>query len=188
MDIASLIIGSKTVRFSPRLRVRMFVAECIAFAYVCMMRLVAFTGVAVHASKLNYVAALEKARMDAITTAVGNAGKLYIFKGTQPAGPGTTHSEVLVVGPFTLGSPFAAGATTALPSVLSPTLPSNVNATTSDQPTWWRVATSAGTATAAGIIDGSAATSGADMTIGPTTAGQPVAITSWAHNSATYGH
>lgn len=140
------------------------------------------------ASKLNYSAALEKARMDAITTAVGNAGKLFIFKGTQPAGPGTTHTEVLVAGPFTLGSPFAAGATSALPSVLSPTLPSNVNATTSDQPTWWRVTTSAGTSTSAGLIDGSAGTSGCDMTVGPTTSGQPVAITAWTLSSATFGH
>lgn len=137
---------------------------------------------------MNYSAALEKARMDANTTIVGNAGLLFIFKGTQPAGPGTTHSEVLVAGPFTLGSPFAPGATTALPSVLSPTLPANVNATTSDQPTWWRVTTSAGTSTSAGIIDGSAGTSGCDMTIGPTTAGQPVAITAWTLSSATFGH
>lgn len=140
------------------------------------------------ASKLNYSAALEKARMDKITDTVSNAGKLYIFKGTQPAGPGTTHAEVLVAGPFTLGSPFAAGATTALPSVLSPTLPSNVNATTSDQPTWWRVCTSAGDGSTNGVIDGSAGVAACDMTVGPTTAGQPVAITAWAHNSATYGH
>jgi hypothetical protein len=140
------------------------------------------------ASKLNYSAALEKARMDAITTAVGNAGLLFIFKGTQPAGPGTTHTEILVAGPFTLGTPFAAGATSALPSVLSPTAPANVNATTSDQPTWWRVTTSAGTSTSAGIVDGSAGTSACDMTIGPTTAGQPVAITAWTITSANYGH
>ena len=140
------------------------------------------------ASKLNYSAALEKARMDANTTIVGNAGKLWIYKGTQEAGPGTVTAQVLVAGPFTLGTPFAAGATTALPSVLSPTLPSNVNATTSDQPTWWRVTTSAGSEGSAGIIDGSAATSGADMTVGPTTAGQPVAITAWTLSSATYGH
>lgn len=140
------------------------------------------------ASKLNYSAALEKARMDKITDTVGNAGKLYIFKGTQPAGPGTTHTEVLVAGPFTLGSPFAAGATTALPSVLSPTLPSNVNATTSDQPTWWRVCTSAGDGSTNGVIDGSAGVAACDMTVGPTTAGQPVAITAWTHSSATYGH
>ena len=140
------------------------------------------------ASKLNYSAALNKAQMDAITTTVGNAGKLWIYKGTQPAGPGTTHALTLVAGPFTLGTPFAAGATSALPSVLSPTLPSNVNATTSDQPTWWRVTDSSCTDGGAGIIDGSAGTSGCDMTIGPTTAGQPVAITAWTLSSATYGH
>lgn len=139
-------------------------------------------------SKLNYVAALEKARMDAITTQVGNAGKLWLYTGTQPAGPGTTHALTLVAGPFTLGTPFAPGATSALPSVLSPTLPSNVNASSSNQATWWRVTTSAGDGSTNGIVDGSAGTSGADMTIGPTTAGQPVAITSWTLSSATYGH
>jgi len=184
----NITLDLTNMRLSRGLRLRILWAQFKALAYVTLSRYLNWTGLVLNASKLNYVAALEKARMDAITTTVGNAGKLYIFKGTQPAGPGTTHSEVLVVGPFTLGSPFAAGATTALPSVLSPTLPSNVNATTSDQATWWRVTTSAGTATSAGIVDGSAATSGADMTIGPTTAGQPVAITAWTHSSATYGH
>jgi hypothetical protein len=140
------------------------------------------------ASKLNYVAALEKARMDANTTIVGAAGKLWIYKGTQEAGPGTVTAQILVAGPFTLGSPFAPGATSALPSVLSPTLPSNVNATTSDQPTWYRVTTSAGSSGSVGIIDGSAGVAGCDMTVGPTTAGQPVAITAWTLSSATYGH
>jgi len=140
------------------------------------------------ASKLNYSAALEKARMDAITTAVGNAGKLYLFTGTQPAGPGTTHALTLVAGPFTLGTPFAAGATTALPSVLSPTLPSNVNASSSNQATWARVCTSAGDGSTNGVIDFSAGVSGCDITVGPTTSGQPVAITSWRLSSATYGH
>ena len=140
------------------------------------------------ASKLNYSAALEKAGMDAKTTTVGNAGKLYLFSGTQPAGPGTTHSETLIAGPFTLGSPFAPGATTALPSVLSPTLPSNVNATNSGQATWWRVCTSAGDGSTNGVIDGSAGTSGTDMIVGPATAGQPVAITVWTITSANYGH
>ncbi len=140
------------------------------------------------ASKLNYSAALEKARMDANTTLVGSAGKLYLFSGTQPAGPGTTHSESLVAGPFTLGTPFAPGATTALPSVLSPTLPSNVNASASAQATWWRVCTSAGDGSTNGVIDGSAGVSAADMTVGPATSGQPVAITAWTLTSANYGH
>jgi hypothetical protein len=135
------------------------------------------------ASKLNYSAALEKARMDAITTAVGAAGLLYIYSGVQPVGPAGADGT-LVAGPFTCGSPFAPGATSALPSVLSPTLPANVNATTSVQPTWWRVKTAGATA----CIDGSAGAAGCDMTIGPPTAGQPVAITAWTISSATYGH
>ena len=140
-------------------------------------------GLLLFASKLNYAAALEKGRMDAITTAVGSAGLLYIYSGAQPSGPAGADGT-LVVGPFTMGSPFASGATTALPSVLSPTLPSNVNSTTSVQPTWWRIKTSGATA----LIDGSAGTSGCDMTIGVPTSGQPVAITSFTLSSATYGH
>lgn len=184
----NITLDLTNLRLSRGLRFRILLAQARALAYVALSRYLSWTGLVLNASKLNYVAALEKARMDEISTIVGNAGKLYIFKGTQPAGPGTTHTEVLVVGPFTLGSPFAPGATTALPSVLSPTLPSNVNATTSDQATWFRVTTSSGTSTGVGIVDGSAATSAADMTIGPTTSGQPVAITAWTHSSATYGH
>lgn len=188
MQTVTVNLNLSKIRFSLRARIRIQIAVAKSLAYWWFMHYLSYTGVVFHASKLNYVAALEKARMDEITTSVGNAGKLYIFKGTQPAGPGTTHTEILVAGPFTLGSPFAPGATTALPSVLSPTLPSNVNATTSDQPTWARVTTSSGTATGVGIVDMSAGTSGCDMTVGPTTATQPVAITAWTHSSATYGH
>lgn len=136
---------------------------------------------------LRYSIATQKDRMDAITTRVGNAGKLYIFQGTKPANPDTTHSEVLLAGPFTLGTPFAPGATSASPSVLSPTLPSNVNASASGTPTWWRVTPSGGSATSAGIIDGTCGTSNADMIIGNTTNGQPVAITAWTLTSANAG-
>lgn len=168
--------------------VRMHLAACREVAWSWVMHYLSKTGLLLAASKLNYVAALEKARMDAITTTVGNAGKLYFFTGTQPAGPGTTHSLTLVAGPFTLGSPFAPGATSALPSVLSPTLPSNVNASSSNQATWARVCTSAGDGSTNGIIDYSAGVSGCDITIGPSTSGQPVAITSWAQNSNTHSH
>lgn len=135
------------------------------------------------ASKLNYAAALEQARMNAITTAVGNAGLLYIYSGTQPSGPAGADGT-LVAGPFTMGSPFASAATAALPSVLSPTLPSNVNASASVQPTWFRIKTSGSTA----LIDGSAGTAACDMTVGTPTSGQPVAITSFTLSSSTYGH
>ena len=135
------------------------------------------------ASKLNYSQAAEQAQLNGTTTTVGNAGTLNIYSGAQPSS--TVGADgTLVVGPFTMGTPFAPGASAALPSVLSPTLPSNVNATTSVQPVWWRVKTSGGTA----VLDGSAATSGADMTIGPPTAGQPVAITAWTITSGNSGH
>lgn len=135
------------------------------------------------ASKLNYSQAAEQGQLNATTTAVGSAGLLYIFSGVQPSA--TTGADgTLVAGPFTLGTPFAPGASAALPSVLSPTLPANVNASASIQPTWWRVKTSGGTA----VLDGSAGTSAADMTVGPTTSGQPVAITSWTITSGNSGH
>jgi len=141
------------------------------------------TGLIMGASKLNYSQAAEQAQLNGTTTTVGNAGTLNIYSGTQPSS--TVGADgTLVAGPFTLGTPFAPGASAALPSVLSPTLPSNINSTTSVQPTWWRVKTSGGTA----VLDGSAATSGADMTIGPPTAGQPVAITSWTITSGNSGH
>ena len=135
------------------------------------------------ASKLNYSQACEQAQLNATTATIGNAGLLYLYSGVQPSGPAGADGT-LVAGPFTLGSPFAPGASAALPSVLSPTLPANVNATTSVQPTWWRVKTSGGVA----VLDGSAGVSGADMTIGAPTAGQPVAITAWTITSGNSGH
>ena len=134
-------------------------------------------------SKLNYSQAAEQAQLNATTTTVGGAGLLYIFSGVQPAGPAAVDGT-LVAGPFTLGTPFAPGASAALPSVLSPTLPANVNATTSVQPTWFRVKT----AGAVAVLDGSAGTSASDMIIGVPTAGQPVAITAWTITSGNAGH
>lgn len=145
--------------------------------------LMAGKGLVLYASKLNYSQAAMQAQLNGTTTTVGNAGTLNIYTGTQPSattgGDGTANT-----GPFTLGSPFAPAASAAVPSVLSPTLPSNVNASASTQPTWFRVKTSGGTA----VLDGSAGTSGCDMTIGPTTSGQPVAITSWTITSGNSGH
>ncbi len=139
------------------------------------------------ASKLNYSAALEAARMTAIGTTVGSGAKIWLYGGTQPAGPGTTHSQTLLA-QLSISGAFAASVTTALPSVLTPNAVTNANAAATGTPTWYRVTTSAGADGGAGLIDGSAATSGADLTIGGTTSGQPVAITSWIINSSNFGH
>ena len=99
---------------------------------------------------LGYVTTLRNAQLDAITTAVGSAGKLQIYDGTRPATGGTATNKLAE---FTLGSPFAAAASAG---VLSPTLPSNVTALLTGTATWYRIVTSA----AAFVMDGSVSATG----------------------------
>lgn len=98
---------------------------------------------------------LRNARLDAITTAVGNAGKLAIYDGTRPATGGTATNKLAE---FTLGTPFAAAASAG---ALSPSLPSNVTALLTGTATWFRVTTSGGTF----VFDGSAGTGGTDLVL-----------------------
>ena len=154
-----------------------------AFIGIAIEQLMVRMGLVICVSKLNYSQATEQAQMNATTTTVGNAGLLFIYSGTQPASTAGADGT-LVAGPFTLGSPFAPGSSAALPSVLSPTLPANVNASASVQPTWFRVKTSA----AVVVFDGSAGVSASDMIIGTPTSGQPVAITVWTITSGNAGH
>ena len=140
-------------------------------------------GIVLCASKLNYSQAAEQAQLNGTTSTIGSAGLLYIYSGVQPTGPAGADGT-LVAGPFTMGTPFAPGASAALPSVLSPTLPANVNASATVQPTWWRIKTSGAVA----VLDGSAATASADMIIGTPTSGQPVAITAFTITSGNSGH
>lgn len=118
-----------------------------------------------------YATNLRNAQLDAITTFVGNGGKLQIYDGTRPATGGTATNKLAE---FTLASPFAAGAAAG---VLSPTLPSNVNALLSGTATWFRVTTSGGTFS----IDGSVGTSGTDLILNSAalTSGVAVSVTAW---------
>ncbi len=138
---------------------------------------------------LDYSAALLKAQMDAITSTVGNAALLRIDGGTKPAGPGTTTAETLLA-ELTCGTPFASGASSAVPSVLTVTDPTTANAAASGTPTWWRIAATGAAAGAAGFIDGTAGQSGTagtdfEMIIGATTSGQPVNATAFTLTSGT---
>jgi hypothetical protein len=162
-------------------RLRFNIAK--AFVGIAVEQAMVRMGLVSFVSKLNYSQAAMQAQLNATTTTVGNAGLLYIYSGTQPTGPAGADGT-LVAGPFTMGTPFAAGASAAVPSVLSPTLPANVNASASVQPTWWRIKTSGAVA----VLDGSAATSAADMVIGTPTSGQPVAITAFTITSGNSGH
>lgn len=120
---------------------------------------------------LGYATTLRNAQLDAITSAVGNAGKLIIYDGTRPATGGTATTALAT---FTLGTPFSSAASGA---VLSPTLPSSVSATASGTATWYRITTAGGTF----VMDGSVGTAGADMILNTTTitTGVNVQITSF---------
>ena len=121
---------------------------------------------------IHYTTTLANARQDAITTAVGNAGKLIIYDGSQPSAGGAATTALVT---FTLGSPFAPGASSR---ILSPTLPSATAASNSSTATWARVTTSGGT----WIADMNVGTSGAPLNLNSLTitSGVNVTVTSWA--------
>lgn len=116
-----------------------------------------------------YATGLRNAQLDAITTYAGAGAKLRIYDGTRPATGGTATT---LLAEFTLGSPFAPAASGG---VLSPTLPSAVNASASGTATWFRVVKADGTTH---VFDGSA---GAEMTLNTSTvtSGLQVSVTSW---------
>ena len=121
-----------------------------------------------------YSTTLRNAQLDAITTAVGSAGKLQIYDGARPTTGGTATNKLAE---FTLGSPFAAAAASA---TLSPTLPSNVSGLLAGTATWFRITTSGGTF----VIDGSvtATGGGGDLQLNSTTVsvGATVSISSFS--------
>lgn len=118
-----------------------------------------------------YSTALRNAKLDANTTAVGNAGKLAIYDGTRPATGGTATNKLAE---FTLGTPFAPS---SVAGVQSPTLPANTTGLAAGTPTWARVTTSAGTF----VWDLSAGTSGTDIILNTATisVGVTVQVTGW---------
>lgn len=109
-----------------------------------------------------YSTTLRNAQLDAITTAVGNAGKLALYDGVRPATGGSATTKLAE---FTLGTPFAAGAAAG---VLSPTLPSDTTGLAAGTATWGRITTSAGTF----VIDLGV---GTDITLNTTTVSVGVA-------------
>jgi hypothetical protein len=131
----------------------------------------AFVTTDAHAAA-GYSTTLRNARLDAITTAVGNAGVLTIYSGTQPATCGTA-TTVLVN--FTMGTPFAPAASAA---VLSPTLPSATAASATGTASWARIKTSGGTC----VMDMPVGTSGTPLILNSLsiTSGVNVTITSFA--------
>jgi hypothetical protein len=109
---------------------------------------------------------IRNAQLDAITTFIGNGAKLRIYTGAS----GTTTT---LLAEFTLGSPFSAAASAGS---MSPTLPSNVNASNTGTAGWARIVKADGTTQ---CYDLSVGTSGAEVNLNTTslTSGNPVSIT-----------
>ena len=128
---------------------------------------------------MKYSTALMQAQLDAISTAVGSAGKLAIYDGTRPefAGAATTK-----LAEWTFAGAFAPSASAERPSVLSPSYPATDGYVAAGTATWYRVTTSGGTA----IIDGDVSASAGDLQLNTVTIGSGVAvtITSWTITSA----
>jgi hypothetical protein len=112
---------------------------------------------------------LRNARLAARTTVVGNAGKLIIYDGTQPAAGGAATNALAT---FTLGSPFAPAPSSG---VQSPTLPAAVNASANGTATWFRITKSDGTFVEDGTV-------GQELTLNTNsiTSGLQVSVTSWS--------
>lgn len=131
------------------------------------------------ASNIKIAVATRNAILDVITAAVGNAGLLKIYDGSQPAGPGTAVGAQVLLGTLTCGTPFAAGASSGLLTAGAITQDSAADAT--GTASWYRLCTSGGTA----IIDGSVGTSGADLNLNTTSivTGGPIAVTSFTYTA-----
>lgn len=119
-------------------------------------------------------ASLANTLADAIDSALGNAGTIKIYTGSQPATADTAEGGATLLATFTLGSPGfgpASGGVITLQGV-----PLTVAAVATGTAGWFRMETSGG----ANILDGSVGTSGAQINLNTTsvTSGVNVTITS----------
>lgn len=123
---------------------------------------------------LGMATTLRNARLDAITTATGNAGFLRIYDGSRPATGGTATT---LLAELTLGTPLAGAASGAVLTLNAITQDASAN--NSGTATWFRWVKSDGTTH---VLDGSVGTSGSDLNLTTTTivATQPVSVSSWA--------
>jgi hypothetical protein len=132
------------------------------------------------ASNLKYAVTTKNAKLDAITTAIGNAGILKIYAGSQPANPDAGDGGATVLATLTCGSPFAAGAASGVLTASAITQDSSADGT--GTAAWFRITTSGGTAK----VDGTVGTSGTDLILDSVsiTATQVVSVTSLTITSA----
>jgi len=121
---------------------------------------------------IQFTTAARNAQLDAITTSVGNAGKLKIYTGSAPSSANDSATGTLL-STHTLGSPFAPGASSG---VLTPTTPSNVTAGATGTAGYFRITKSDDTV----VLQGTCGTSAADLILNTTSivSGGPVQVNS----------
>ncbi len=95
-------------------------------------------------------------RLDQITSAVGNAGKLRIYEGTAPALLTDAVSGTQLLAELTCGSPFAPAASGGGLTVSAITDDTSADKTTATGATFFRVSTSAGTTVIQGTVSDTA--------------------------------
>lgn len=129
-----------------------------------------------------YATTLRNAQLDAKTTFIGNAGLLRIYDGTRPANGAAVTTQVKL-SEHTLGSPFASGAASG---VLTPNLPSNVNALVNGTASWYRIVKADGTTF---VEDGGVGTSAQPCIVNSTAflSGVPVVVTSLVTTAGNAG-
>jgi hypothetical protein len=118
-------------------------------------------------------ASLANSLADAVDTAIGNAGKIEIRTGTQPATADTAASGTLLA-TFTLGSPGFGAASSGVITLAG--VPLTVAASSTGTAGYFRLMTSANSS----IMDGAIGTSGQQINLNTTsiTTGVNVTITS----------
>lgn len=123
-------------------------------------------------AQIGYVTTLRNTRLDALTTAVGNAGLLRIYNGTQPS---TGGAATTLLAELVCGTPFAPAAAGGILTANAITQDSSADA--SSTATWGRLATSGGTA----VADFNVGTASASLILTTVTivATQPVSVSSF---------
>lgn len=127
--------------------------------------------------------AVRNARMDAITTATGNAALLRIYDGTAPANANTALSGNTLLAELTCASPFAGASSSGAVTASAITQDSSANAT--GTASFFRLYKSDGTTV---IAQGACGTSGAELNLNTLSivSGGPVQVTSlvWTDGNA----
>jgi len=130
------------------------------------------------ATTLGFADATRDAMLDAITTAIGNAGLIRIYSGTRAATADTATGAQVLLGTLTFGSPPAPAASTTAHVWTASAVTQDTAADATNTATWARILKSNGTTA---VFDCDVSTSGAVINLNTTSivTGGPIQISSF---------